>query len=825
MCGVSREHFEPGPENTPPSGKPGPAATEASSTRNVLRAVVIGAGGAGMAAVESLRKAAPGAEIVLISQETELPYYRLNLTRYLAGEVNRPDLFIHPAAWYQEQQIQLLLGTEVSALHLADHAVQLGDGRRLPFDKLLLAAGARPFIPPIPGADRQGVTGLRTVHDADALLKACEAGARCVCIGGGLLGLEAAGALARRGARVTLLEGHGWLLPRQLNQRAGEILGAHAGGIGITLRNKAVTREILGDGHVRGVLLEDGSTIPAELVVIATGIRSNCSLAQQAGLEVKHGVLVNDQLITSHPDVLAAGDVAEHQGLVYGLWTASQAQGAIAGRNLAGAAAEFTGLPRSNTLKVLGLDMFSIGQIAPADAGGQVLEQEAEGRYYRFVFHESRLVGAILLGDIRPMSVTKKAVEERRDCANLLRAGATAQAVVEHLGETIADRSATRTAARAHGVPQPADKPAASVGAGRYRCPVCGYVYDEREAGVAWDSLPHDWACPACGAAKSTFEPLAQETSAPVQAAPGRVALAHRVFGYAFLALYVVLMWQMVPRLWTYQIELPARTVIHMSLGMAIGVILLLKISIVRFFKRLDAALVPALGSSLLVGSVVLIGIAVPPAFREALATNRLFTEENCRRVETLLVQAGLDKPAGAQLATHASLRAGQRVLRQQCIECHDLRTVIARPRTPDAWRQTVRRMADRTTLLDPIDEQQQWQVTAYLVALSPQLQQSAQRLRDQVERRDGAKQAAAGLTEKPDDAAPYDTALAKQLFEAKCSECHATSEVDKKPPDSESAARDLVKRMVDEGLTASEAELAQLVRFLTETYVKKSTP
>ncbi len=800
------------------------------SAGNAIRVVVIGAGGAGMAAVETLRKTAPAVEIVLISQEPELPYYRLNLTRYLAGEVNRQNLFIHPAAWYQEQQIQLLLGMEVSALDLAEHAVQLRDGRRLPFDKLLLAAGARPFIPPIPGADRQGVTSLRTVQDADDLLKACAAGARCVCIGGGLLGLETAGALARRGAQVTLLEGHGWLLPRQLNQRAGEILGAHAGGLGITLRNKAATREILGEGHVRGVLLEDGSTIPAELVVIATGIRSNCALAQQAGLEVKHGVLVNNQLITSHPDVLAAGDVAEHNGVVYGLWTASQAQGAIAGRNLAGAGDEFPGLPRTNTLKVLGLDMFSTGQIAPTDAGGKVLEQETEGRYYRFVFQENRLAGAILLGDMRAMTAIKKAIEEQRDCASVLRSGATAEAVLEYLGEAGIAKPRARAAGRINAAILPAAKSAAGAGARRYRCSVCGYVHDEGEAGQAWDSLPHDWTCPACGAAKSSFEPLSEEASAPLQAASGRVALAHRVFGYVFLALYAVLMWEMVPRLWTYQIELPARTVMHMSLGMAIGVMLLLKISIVRFFKRLDAALVPGLGTSLLVGSAVLIGIAVPPAFREALATNRLFTDENRQRVETLLVQAGLDQPASARLASPALLRAGQQVLRQQCIECHDLRTVIARPRTPDAWRQTVRRMAERTTFLAPIDEEQQWQVTAYLVALSPQLQQSAQRLRDQALQRDGAKLAAESLATKlddaaPDELAPYDAALAKPLFETKCSECHATDEVDKTPPDSEDAARDLVTRMVQEGMTADAKELAQIVRYLTETYVKTTNP
>ena len=264
------------------------------------------------------------------------------------------------------------------------------------------------------------VTSLRTVQDADDLLKACAAGARCVCIGGGLLGLETAGALARRGAQVTLLEGHGWLLPRQLNQRAGEILGAHAGGLGITLRNKAATREILGEGHVRGVLLEDGSTIPAELVVIATGIRSNCALAQQAGLEVKHGVLVNNQLITSHPDVLAAGDVAEHNGVVYGLWTASQAQGAIAGRNLAGAGDEFTGLPRTNTLKVLGLDLFSMGVTTAEDGSYRAVEEERGDAYFRFLFHDGRLAGAILLGDMAPMPAVKQAIETRTDLSVLL---------------------------------------------------------------------------------------------------------------------------------------------------------------------------------------------------------------------------------------------------------------------------------------------------------------------------------------------------------------------------------------------------------------------
>ncbi len=359
----------------------------------------------------------------------------------------------------------------------------------------------------------------------------------------------------------------------------------------------------------------------------------------------------------------------------------------------------------------------------------------------------------------------------------------------------------------------------------RYECTVCGYIHDDATEG-AWGSLPGDWKCPLCGAAKSQFKAMAEAKTAsgPARAAaaasPSPAILAHRIFGYVFLAIYVVLIVQMVPRLWAYQIEFPARTVVHLSLGMAVGVMLLLKISIVRFFRRLDQALVPMLGSVVLVSSVVLIGISVPAAFREAMATARLFTDENRERVSLLLVQADLDAVECERLTTTASLREGQRILRRQCIECHDLRTVLARPRTPSNWRQTVSRMADRAELLKPLSEDDQWMVTAYLVALSPQLQISTQQLRDQQEQRNEAKQAAAA-TKEPAEEAPYDPAAAKALFEAKCSQCHRTKLVNMVELKSEDDSHELVTRMVDEGLEASEAELSLIVRYLTETHAK----
>jgi rubredoxin/mono/diheme cytochrome c family protein len=365
----------------------------------------------------------------------------------------------------------------------------------------------------------------------------------------------------------------------------------------------------------------------------------------------------------------------------------------------------------------------------------------------------------------------------------------------------------------------------------RYECSVCGYVHDDSKDG-RWESLPGDWKCPVCGAAKSEFQLISGDpspsgvtetaTSTPASPVAGAI-LAHRVFGYVFLVIYIVLMLQMVPRLWTYQIEFPARTVVHISLGMAIGVALLLKIGIVRFFRRLDQSLVPSLGTFLLIGSVVLIGISVPSSFQEALATGRLLSQENRSRVAALLEQTGLEESECTRLTTPESLRVGQRILRQECIDCHDLRTVLAKPRTPDNWRQTVHRMADRTTMLNPLEENEQLQVTAYLVALSPDLRKSARQLREEQDRRDQSKQAAAAVSDEEAESIAYDATAARQLFDEKCSQCHEAALVDESPPGSQEEARELVAWMVDEGLEASEEELTQILQYLTESYIKVS--
>jgi len=429
VCGAAADCFEPAAE----------AGIEAPGARKVGKIAIVGAGVAGLAAAEAIKDTSPETAVTLLSKEKEYPYYRLNLTRYLAGEMEASHLPLKPEAWYAQRGVDLQLGAEVDRIDPDGRTVKLRDSEDVRFDRLILTAGAHPFMPAFPGAYREGVTNLRTLDDANRILGTDLSGARCVCIGGGLLGLETAGALARRDARVTLLEGHGWLLPRQLNSTAGTLLAQYAREAGIELRAKARTREILGDERVRGVQLEDESVVEADLVIVATGVRPNSYLARMAGLEVNKGVVVDNLLRSSMPDVFASGDVAEHRGVLYGTWAPAQYQGSIAGMNAVGAGIEFAGIPRSNALKVLQVELFSIGQIEPEDASYDTIDEETDGRYVRLVFRDSHLVGAILLGDAESAPSVKKAIENRTDFSRLLQKRPTAREAVEHVRTNVSE--------------------------------------------------------------------------------------------------------------------------------------------------------------------------------------------------------------------------------------------------------------------------------------------------------------------------------------------------------------------------------------------------
>jgi mono/diheme cytochrome c family protein len=296
--------------------------------------------------------------------------------------------------------------------------------------------------------------------------------------------------------------------------------------------------------------------------------------------------------------------------------------------------------------------------------------------------------------------------------------------------------------------------------------------------------------------------------------APRWLMRVHRATGYAFLLIYLYLMAQMLPRIWHYQIELPPRTVMHLTLGLAIGIILFVKIGIVRFFKHLESSLVPMLGVALLICTVLLVGLSVPFVLKEQYLSQQAFgsvlSAENLARLKTLLPRAGLPAEADVDaLASVRGLETGRRVLLSKCVQCHDLRTVLVRPKTPEAWLQTVNRMGDRAVIGKPIDQAERWHVATYLIAISPDLRQALIAKREQ----DLESQETLDAVRNLPSGARVDMDIAKQTFASKCVQCHALPSPADIPAEE---AKSLVTRMVTNGLVATQEELTQIVAYLS---------
>jgi mono/diheme cytochrome c family protein len=302
----------------------------------------------------------------------------------------------------------------------------------------------------------------------------------------------------------------------------------------------------------------------------------------------------------------------------------------------------------------------------------------------------------------------------------------------------------------------------------------------------------------------------------------------HRMLGWIYAAIYAVLMSQMIPRLWRYQVEFPPRTVAHLMLGMTIGAILLIKIVIVRFFKHLEGTLAPFLGTTLLVCTVLLLGLSVPFSLRaiyleRSLPGGSAFSSENMARVAALIPRAGFPREAPLdRLSSVDGLRRGQSVMLNTCVQCHDLRTILARPRTPEDWVATVKRMGDRATVLQPIAPADEWFAAAYLIAISPQLQKAVLQRRESMIVTAAATQAvAAPESLLATSAETFDLAECKKVFESNCVKCHSLSSISDNPPTTDAEASELVQRMVGNGLTLPRRDLQQITFYLRSTYVK----
>jgi len=387
-----------------------------------MKIVIVGNGLAGTLAAKTVRELDQEAGIEIFGEEKYAYYPRPNLIEFLAGRLPYEKLFAFPENWNVRQRIGLHFGERVARIRPDERKIETESGGAFAYDALLLASGARAVVPPLTGSGLKGVFVLRTLDDALAILDHLRTHAHVAVLGGGLLGLEIARAVRGRGASVCVVEFFDRLLPRQLDPAAAGILKHQIEKTGISVRVGAVSREILGAAEVRGIRFESGDEVEADLVVIAAGVKPELALAKDAGLTAERGIVVDDRLRTSRPEIFAAGDVAEHQGRVYGIIPASFEQARAAAYNMLGMDMPYAGTVPSNTLKVAGLYVTSAGEVNPEARGHEVLVRSVpeDGLYKKIVLKEGRLVGAIWMGtkkgasEIGRLVALKKDVESRK---------------------------------------------------------------------------------------------------------------------------------------------------------------------------------------------------------------------------------------------------------------------------------------------------------------------------------------------------------------------------------------------------------------------------
>jgi NAD(P)H-nitrite reductase large subunit len=372
-----------------------------------LRVIIVGNGLAGIISAKTLRELDKKVEIEIFAEEKYHYYPRPNLIEFLAGTIPFERMFAFPQEWYKEQNINIHLGKPVTRISPDSQEIEVQGGKKEKYESLLLANGSFSFIPPFKGTDKKGVFALRTLDDALGLLEYLKNHQRVAVIGGGLLGLEIARAMKSRGARVDVVEFFGRLLPRQLDIQGASMLKAQIENMGINVHLGLATEEILGQNDVRGLRFKGEREIEMDMAIVAAGVRSNIRLAKEAGLETDRGLVTDDYLQSSNAKIFGAGDVIQHRGRVYGIIPSSFNQARIVASNILGKKEKYEGTVPSNTLKVAGLDLTSVGLVNPEEGTSEEFrkEKKEEGIYKKIVIQKGVVIGAIWMG-------TKKGVNE-----------------------------------------------------------------------------------------------------------------------------------------------------------------------------------------------------------------------------------------------------------------------------------------------------------------------------------------------------------------------------------------------------------------------------
>lgn len=381
--------------------------------------VLVGNGMAGVYAVEQLLKLAPADqfEITVFGSEPHPNYNRILLSSVLAGDADMKDIVINDWDWYKDNGITLHAGHEVTKIDTARKTVSTNTGLTVSYDELILATGSLPFMLPLPGADKEGVIAFRDIKDCETMMETSKKYKKAVVIGGGLLGIEAARGLLNLNMDVTVVHIFKYLMERQLDATASQLLQKELERQGMKFLLDKNTESIYGKKRVTGMRFTDGSEIETDLVVMAVGIRPNVALAKSSGIEVNRGIVVNDYMETNIPNVYAVGECAEHRGIAYGLVAPLYEQGNVLAKRIAGASTEgYQGSVLSTKLKVSGVQVFSAGQFTDEPGTKSVrVQDDFDGIYKKVVIRDGKVVGSVMFGDTSDSSKVFAMIRKNED--------------------------------------------------------------------------------------------------------------------------------------------------------------------------------------------------------------------------------------------------------------------------------------------------------------------------------------------------------------------------------------------------------------------------
>lgn len=369
---------------------------------------------AGTTAAQNIRRFDETADITIITEEGTPFYSRIRLPEFIAGTLEEKKLIIHKDIWYEENRINIVTNKKVISIDPAARQVLIEEDLCLPYDRLLVATGGRAAILPINGIDRNGVFTLRTIADARKIREYAEKIKTAIIVGGGVLGLETGNALRKLGKKVTFIEFLDRLLPRQLDPEGSVVLMNKLEELGMEFKLGAGTEKIIGAGRVEGVGLRDGTTIKGRMVIISAGMIPEVSLFRELDVPLQKGIPVNDRMETPLADIFAAGDVAEHEQKVCGVWPAAEKQGEVAGVNMAGGSAVYAGTTPAYSVKVAGIDIFSAGDIDSGRLLPSYVHMDKEnGVYRKIVIRDNSIAGCILSGDTTAGKDVVTAIREK----------------------------------------------------------------------------------------------------------------------------------------------------------------------------------------------------------------------------------------------------------------------------------------------------------------------------------------------------------------------------------------------------------------------------